>query len=124
MIGSGSRRSGGHRDLDGNGSAGGERDLERPVTLHTHHINQVATTLKELEAKSVLDLGCGEGKLLRHVCWLTALSSASWRWIISHRSLEVASAKLRLERMPDRQPQTNPDHARLAAVSRYPLERF
>lgn len=79
-----------------------ERDLERPMTLHTHRLNQVATTLRELDAKSVLDLGCGEGKLLRRL-----LADRAFENIVgmdvSHRSLETASAKLRLERMPDRQ---------------------
>jgi 3' terminal RNA ribose 2'-O-methyltransferase Hen1 len=79
-----------------------ERDLERPMTLHTQRLNQVATTLKELEAKSVLDLGCGEGKLLRRL-----LADRAFERIVgmdvSHRSLEAASAKLRLDRMPERQ---------------------
>ena len=83
-------------------AARAEKDLERPMTLHTHRLNQVATTLKELEAKSVLDLGCGEGKLLRRL-----LADRSFERIVgmdvSHRSLEIASAKLRLERMPERQ---------------------
>ncbi|HEY1755501.1 MAG TPA: 3' terminal RNA ribose 2'-O-methyltransferase Hen1 [Bryobacteraceae bacterium] len=83
-------------------AARAEKDLERPMTLHTHRLNQVATTLKELDAKSVLDLGCGEGKLLRRL-----LADRSFERIVgmdvSHRSLEIASAKLRLERMPERQ---------------------
>ena len=44
-----------------------EKDLERPMTLHTQRLNLVATRLKELEARSILDLGCGEGKLLRRL---------------------------------------------------------
>ncbi len=55
-----------------------EKDLERPMTLHTLRLNTVAEKLKALGAKSVLDLGCGEGKLLRRlladrsfeqICW-------------------------------------------------------
>jgi 3' terminal RNA ribose 2'-O-methyltransferase Hen1 len=83
-------------------AARAEKDLERPMTLHTHRLNQVATTLKELEAKSVLDLGCGEGKLLRRL-----LADRTFERIVgmdvSHRSLEIASAKLRLDRMPEQQ---------------------
>jgi 3' terminal RNA ribose 2'-O-methyltransferase Hen1 len=79
-----------------------EKDLERPLTLHTQRLNQVATRLKELGAKSVLDLGCGEGKLLRRL-----MADRGFERIcgmdVSHRSLEVASARLRLERMPERQ---------------------
>jgi len=79
-----------------------EKDLERPMTLHTHRLNHVATTLKKLEAKSVLDLGCGEGKLLRRL-----LADRAFDRIVgmdvSHRSLEIASQKLRLDTMPERQ---------------------
>jgi 2-polyprenyl-3-methyl-5-hydroxy-6-metoxy-1,4-benzoquinol methylase len=83
-------------------AARAEKDLERPMTLHAHRLNQVAATLKEVEAKSVLDLGCGEGKLPRRL-----LTDHAFERIVgmdvSHRSLEIASAKLRLERMPERQ---------------------
>ncbi len=79
-----------------------ERDLERPLTLHTQRLNLVATRLKELGAKSVLDLGCGEGKLERRL-----LADRSFERIqamdVSHRALEVASSKLKLDRMPARQ---------------------
>ena len=44
-----------------------EKDLECPMTLHTQRLNLVAAKLKELGAKTVVDLGCGEGKLLRRL---------------------------------------------------------
>ncbi len=79
-----------------------EKDLERPMTLHTHRLNLVATRLKALDAKTILDLGCGEGKLLRRL-----LADRAFEHItgmdVSHRALEVASLRLRLDRMPDRQ---------------------
>jgi 3' terminal RNA ribose 2'-O-methyltransferase Hen1 len=82
--------------------AQGEKDLERPMTLHTQRLNLVATSLKELGAKSVVDLGCGEGKLLRRL-----LADRAFERIagmdVSHRALEVAASKLRLDRMPERQ---------------------
>lgn len=83
-------------------AAHAEQELERPMTLHTQRLNLVASKLKELEAKTILDLGCGEGKLLRRL-----LADRAFERIIgmdvSHRSLETASAKLRLDRLPDRQ---------------------
>jgi 3' terminal RNA ribose 2'-O-methyltransferase Hen1 len=83
-------------------AATAETDLERPLTLHTQRLNLVATRLKELGAKSVLDLGCGEGKLERRL-----LADRSFERIqamdVSHRALEVASSKLKLDRMPARQ---------------------
>ena len=83
-------------------AAQSEKDLERPMTLHTHRLNQVATILRELEAKSVLDLGCGEGKLLRRLLADRAFDRVVGM-DVSHRSLDTASARLRLERMPERQ---------------------
>ena len=68
------------------------------MTLHTQRLNLVATKLKALEAKTILDLGCGEGKLLRRL-----LADRAFERItgmdVSHRSLEVAASKLRLDRM-------------------------
>jgi 3' terminal RNA ribose 2'-O-methyltransferase Hen1 len=85
-------------------AAQAEKDLERPLTLHTLRLNLVATRLKELGARSVLDVGCGEGKLLRRL-----LAERSFERIVgmdvSHRSLETAASRLRLERMPERQRQ-------------------
>ncbi len=79
-----------------------EAQLERPLTLHTQRLNQVAAKLKELEAKSVLDLGCGEGKLVRRL-----LADRSFERIlgmdVSHRALETAAERLRLATMPARQ---------------------
>ena len=79
-----------------------EKDLERPLTLHTQRLNLVATRLRELGAKTVVDLGCGEGKLLRRL-----LADRAFDKIlgmdVSHRSLEMASSKLKLDRMPERQ---------------------
>lgn len=81
-----------------------EQNLERPMTLHTHRLNLVASKLRELGARSILDLGCGEGKLLRRL-----LADQSFERVVgmdvSHRSLETASARLRLDRMPSRQRQ-------------------
>jgi 3' terminal RNA ribose 2'-O-methyltransferase Hen1 len=82
-------------------AARAEKDLERPMTLHTRRLNFVAATLKQLEAQSVLDLGCGEGKLLRLVADRAFDRIAGMD--VSHRSLEVASAKLRLDLLPERQ---------------------
>jgi 3' terminal RNA ribose 2'-O-methyltransferase Hen1 len=72
------------------------------MTLHTLRLNLVATKLKSLEAKSILDLGCGEGKLLRRL-----LADRAFERItgmdVNHRSLEIAAARLRLDVMPERQ---------------------
>lgn len=82
-------------------AAHAEQDLERPLTLHTQRLNRVADKLNSLGAKTVLDLGCGEGKLLRRL-----LADRTFDRItgmdVSHRSLEVAADRLKLDRMPER----------------------
>lgn len=79
-----------------------EPELERPLTLHTQRLTLVATRLRELGARSVVDLGCGEGKLLRRL-----LADRAFERIagmdVNHRSLEAAAARLRLDRMAPRQ---------------------
>ena len=83
-------------------AAHGEQDLERPMTLHTQRLNLVAGKLRDLGARRVLDLGCGEGKLLRRL-----LADRRFEQVtgmdVSHRALEMASDKLKLDRMPERQ---------------------
>jgi 3' terminal RNA ribose 2'-O-methyltransferase Hen1 len=58
--------------------------------------------LKGYGARRVLDLGCGEGHLLRAL-----LMEKSFDEIlgvdVAHRALEIASERLRLERMPEKQ---------------------
>jgi 3' terminal RNA ribose 2'-O-methyltransferase Hen1 len=41
-----------------------EEAIEKPLRLHDRRLDAVAETLKGLGAKRVLDLGCGEGKLI------------------------------------------------------------
>ena len=81
-----------------------EKDLERPMTLHTERLNLVAAKLKEFGAHSVLDLGCGEGKLLRRLMADRAFERIAGM-DVSHRSLEIAASRLRLDTMPERQRQ-------------------
>lgn len=79
-----------------------ETELERPLTLHTQRLVTIAARLRELGAKTVLDLGCGEGKLLRrlladrNIDRITGID-------VSHRTLAAAATRLRLDRMPERQ---------------------
>ena len=73
---------------------------EKAVSLHQARLDCVLETLKNSGAKRVLDLGCGEGRLLRAL-----LSEKQFERIVgldaSHRALEIAGEKLRLEQMPD-----------------------
>ena len=62
----------------------------------------VVAVLKEQGAKRVLDLGCGEGKLLQAL-----LKDKTFEQIVgldvSHRALEIAHERLHLERLPSKQ---------------------
>jgi 3' terminal RNA ribose 2'-O-methyltransferase Hen1 len=74
----------------------------RGPSLHDQRIAAVVASLKACGARSVLDLGCGEGRLLREL-----LADRSFERIVgldvSYRSLERARARLRLDRLPPRQ---------------------
>ena len=79
-----------------------EEAVERSLNLNEQRLNAVVAALKSADAKRVLDLGCGEGKLLR-----VLLKERSFTQIVgvdvSHRSLQMAQDRMRLERMPSHQ---------------------
>jgi 3' terminal RNA ribose 2'-O-methyltransferase Hen1 len=79
-------------------------DTETPparTSLAEQRRDAVLAVLRRTGATSVVDLGCGEGKLLRLL-----LDDPAYRRIVgvdvSHRSLEIAARRLRLEQLPDR----------------------
>lgn len=80
----------------------GEDSLEQAVSLSEQRHGTVLAALRGSGARSVLDLGCGEGKLLRDL-----LADRQFERIVgmdvSIRSLEIAERRLKLERIPDRQ---------------------
>jgi 3' terminal RNA ribose 2'-O-methyltransferase Hen1 len=77
-----------------------ELQIEKPLSLHQMRLDCVLEVLKDSGAKRVLDLGCGEGRLLREL-----LSEKQFERIVgldaSHRALEIAGEKLKLEHMPE-----------------------
>lgn len=79
-----------------------EEAVERGLNLNEQRLNTVLAVLKAANAKRVLDLGCGEGKLLRSL-----LQEKTFDEIVgvdvSHRALQIAQDRLRLERLPTRQ---------------------
>lgn len=76
-----------------------ETKIEEPIRLWQQRMGAVVAVLRSTGAKRVLDLGCGEGKLLREL-----LEEKSFTEIVgmdvSYRSLEIASQRLKLDRMP------------------------
>ena len=79
-----------------------ESKIEEPIRLWQQRMGAVVAVLRSAGAKRVLDLGCGEGKLLRELLAEKSLTEIVGM-DVSYRSLEVASDRLRLERMPAKQ---------------------
>ncbi len=79
-----------------------EELMVQPLSLHEQRIGAVLAAIRASGAKRVLDLGCGEGKLLREL-----LKDKQFEEIVgmdvSIRTLETARERLKLERLPERQ---------------------
>ena len=79
-----------------------EERVERPLGLHEQRLGTVLSVLRGVGAKRILDLGCGEGKLLRLL-----LGDPQFEHIlgmdVSWRSVEIASDKLKLNQMGEKQ---------------------
>ena len=79
-----------------------EVKMEEPIRLWQQRMGSVVAVLRSVEAKRVLDLGCGEGKLLRELLAEKGLTEIVGM-DVSFRSLEIASQRLKLDRMPPKQ---------------------
>lgn len=79
-----------------------EEAIETPIRLNDERMERVVDALRTLGASSVLDLGCGEGRLLRAL-----LKERRFTRIVgvevAPRVLAAAADRMRLERMPDLQ---------------------
>ncbi len=81
-----------------------DADPERPLSLHQQRLDAVFQVLKASGARRVLDLGCGEGRLLERL-----LQDPQFVEIVgldvSHHALQWARRRLRLEELPPSQRQ-------------------
>ncbi|HTV49370.1 MAG TPA: 3' terminal RNA ribose 2'-O-methyltransferase Hen1 [Phycisphaerae bacterium] len=79
-----------------------EAIVEEKFSLNEQRLGAVLAVLKNSGAKRILDLGCGEGKLLRLL-----LAERQFEQIlgmdVSYRVLEIARDRLHLDSMPDKQ---------------------
>lgn len=79
-----------------------EERIEKPLSLHEQRLGAVMAVLHQVGARRVLDLGCGEGRLLRKL-----LQDKTVEQIVgldvSYRALETAQNHLHLERLPAKQ---------------------
>jgi 3' terminal RNA ribose 2'-O-methyltransferase Hen1 len=79
-----------------------EEAIEKPISLAEQRMEKVVATLLGSEVKRVLDLGCGEGRLLRELLKEKAFSEIVGM-DVSHRALEIAARRLNFENMPPKQ---------------------
>jgi 3' terminal RNA ribose 2'-O-methyltransferase Hen1 len=79
-----------------------EASIERPISLHERRLDAVFEVLKASGASRVLDLGCGEGRLLRRL-----LADRQFTEIVgmdvAGRVLDLAESRLKLDRLAPKQ---------------------
>lgn len=87
-------------------SASGQTEsrVEETLSLNEQRLGTVLAVLKQSGAKRVLDLGCGEGRLLQAL-----LKERQFEEIlgidVSHRALEIAADRLHYDHLPPMQKQ-------------------
>ena len=79
-----------------------EEAVERKVNLHEQRLVAVFSALKESGARRILDLGCGEGRLIAMLIREPAFTEILGM-DVSHRALEIATDRLKVDRMPEQQ---------------------
>ena len=83
-------------------AAAEEEAVEERINLHQQCLGAVMAVLHNSDAKRVLDLGCGEGRLLKML-----LQDKAFEQIVgldvSYRALEIARERLHIERLLPRQ---------------------
>jgi len=76
-----------------------EAAIEKPISLNQQRLESVVEMLSKYQVKRILDLGCGEAKLLKYL-----LKDKSIEQIVgvdvSYRSLETAKKRLKLDNLP------------------------
>lgn len=78
-----------------------EEKLEEKISLNEIRMKTVVASLKDRGARRVIDLGCGEGKLLRHLIDDYAFSEIAGT-DVSIRVLDMAKKRLKLSRIPEK----------------------
>lgn len=79
-----------------------ESEVEETLRLNDQRLGAVLAVLKSIGAKRVLDLGCGEGRLLKILLETPGIEEIVGM-DVSYRGLERAQERLRLDRLSDKQ---------------------
>jgi 3' terminal RNA ribose 2'-O-methyltransferase Hen1 len=90
-------------DETANVAAAREEALERPQSLNEARMVKVVETIEALGAKRVLDVGCGEGRLLGRLLRMRPALAAIGGMDVALSVLERAQERLHLDRMPEAQ---------------------
>ena len=77
-----------------------EEAVEQPLRLHQQRLARVAEVIRDSGARRVLDLGCGEGRLLQMLAKERSIGKLVGM-DVTVSSLEKAARRLRLERLPE-----------------------
>lgn len=86
-------------DAEAEAHAGEEAHIEQRLSLNDQRLAAVVAVLKESGSRRLLDLGCGEGKLLRELMKEPAFEEIVGL-DVSCRVLEIAQNRLHLDRLP------------------------
>src|SRR5213075_2515056 len=76
-----------------------EAVIEKKISLNEQRMTRVLEVLKERGAASVIDLGCGEGRLLRDLMKVPSFAKVAGM-DVSPRALEIAKDRLHVEHLP------------------------
>lgn len=79
-----------------------EEVVEKPISLNEHRLASVIGQIEAASARTVVDLGCGAGNLVRRILSDTKVEKVLGV-DVSHRALEVAARRLHLDTMAPRQ---------------------
>ncbi|ESQ77685.1 3' terminal RNA ribose 2'-O-methyltransferase Hen1 [Asticcacaulis sp. AC402] len=77
-----------------------EATLEKKINLNQQRLDWVLATLKAREVKTVVDMGCGEGRLVGMLSKDLAFEKITG-CDVSLRALEIARARLNFDRLPE-----------------------
>ena len=79
-----------------------EAAVEDTLSLNERRLQAAVAEVVRAGARSVIDLGCGEGKLLQALLREPSVTKVAGM-DVSHRTLELAARRLHLDTMPERQ---------------------
>ena len=79
-----------------------EEAVEKPMSLNERRLGTVLSVLKESGARRVIDLGCGEGRLVNRLYQERQFTEIVGM-DVSYRVLEKASDRLHMDKLPERE---------------------